>query len=183
MPLLAAVLAEAGLIPLELDRIAVTIGPGSFTGVRVGLAAARGLALALGCPVVGLTTTAVIALGVPEIQRQGQWLLATADSRRAEPFGQLFDPDLTPVTPPQALTAATLALLPPGPLLVAGDGAAGVTPLLAARPETRFLGGAGLPDARLVARLGAQRPALNGFDIHPLYIRPPDVTLPQPRPA
>lgn len=185
MPMIAEVLAAAGLTPPflvpALGRIAVTIGPGSFTGVRVGLAAARGLALAVGCPVVGLTTTEVMAHGVPAEERKNRWILAAANSRRPEPFGQLFDSELVPYADPVTLTPETLAaLLPSGPGLLAGDGAAALVALLAGRPEIGLASGDGLPDARLVARLGAGRPGIAGVDLHPLYIRPPDVTLPAP---
>src|SRR5262245_8271841 len=61
VPLIAAVMSEAKVEFTELDRIAVTIGPGSFTGLRVGVAAARGIALATGKPAVGLTTFAALA--------------------------------------------------------------------------------------------------------------------------
>src|SRR3569833_864960 len=61
MPLIARVMKEAGLPFAALDRIAVTTGPGSFTGLRVGLSAARGIALAAGTPVVGVTTLTAYA--------------------------------------------------------------------------------------------------------------------------
>ena len=61
MPLIARVMDAAALGFAELDRIAVTTGPGSFTGLRVGIAAARGIALAAGKPAVGLTTLAAFA--------------------------------------------------------------------------------------------------------------------------
>ena len=58
MPLIKRVMDRAGLAYAALDRVAVTIGPGSFTGLRVGIAAARGIALAAGKPAVGLSTLA-----------------------------------------------------------------------------------------------------------------------------
>src|SRR5262245_65992584 len=61
MPLIARVMDGAGIEFRELDRIAVTIGPGSFTGLRVGISAARGIALAAGKPAIGLTTLAAFA--------------------------------------------------------------------------------------------------------------------------
>src|ERR1700687_5333867 len=61
LPLIARVLERAGLDVAEIDRIAVTTGPGSFTGLRVGIAAARGIALATGQPAVGVSTLAAFA--------------------------------------------------------------------------------------------------------------------------
>lgn len=63
LPLITAVMADAGVAYADVTRIAVTVGPGGFTGVRVGIAAARGLALATGAPVVGLSSLAAMALG------------------------------------------------------------------------------------------------------------------------
>src|SRR6185369_2250653 len=60
LPAIASTLEQAGVARTDLSLIAVTVGPGSFTGVRVGLAAARGLAVALGVPLAGLTTTATL---------------------------------------------------------------------------------------------------------------------------
>jgi len=61
-----ALLRDAGVEPKQLDALAVGIGPGSFTGVRLGLAAARGLALALGLPVAGVSTLAALSAGAPD---------------------------------------------------------------------------------------------------------------------
>jgi tRNA threonylcarbamoyladenosine biosynthesis protein TsaB len=69
LPAIAATLQEAGVDRRALSLIAVTVGPGSFTGVRVGLAAARGLALALDVPLAGITTTAALLAAAPDDDR------------------------------------------------------------------------------------------------------------------
>src|SRR5262249_10608739 len=69
LPAIARVLEEASVDRRALSLIAVTVGPGSFTGVRVGLAAARGLALALDIPLAGLTTTAALLAAAPQDDR------------------------------------------------------------------------------------------------------------------
>ena len=88
--MIEAVVGEAGVPLGALDRIAVTIGPGSFTGIRVGVAMARGLALSLGIPAVGVTTLAVVAEGS---LHRGKSVLALIDARRDELYAQLFADD------------------------------------------------------------------------------------------
>jgi len=191
VPLAQAVLEEAGAGFADLDRVAVTVGPGAFTGLRIALAAARGVAVAHDLPVIGITTFDAVAHGLPEAERAGRPVLVAVDSRRSEPFLQLFDAALAPVGEPAMLEPAAVpgwldGLLPPdAPLLLAGDGAA---PLLAALADRDGLlrnglsvaAGDGTPDAAVVAALGAARPV--GLPAQPFYLRPPDVTLPKPKP-
>ncbi|MBK3777648.1 tRNA (adenosine(37)-N6)-threonylcarbamoyltransferase complex dimerization subunit type 1 TsaB [Azospirillum sp. YIM DDC1] len=182
VPLAQAALAEAGCAFDALDRIAVTVGPGAFTGLRIALAAARGFALAAGLPVVGVTSFDAIVHGLPETERAGRAVLVAVDSRRTEPFLQLFHPDLTPLGEPAMLEPAAVpgwldGLLPTGPLLVAGDGAGPLRPLLEDRAKTDFAAGPGTPDAAVVAALGAVREV--GLPAQPFYLRPPDVSLPR----
>ncbi|KAA0682912.1 tRNA (adenosine(37)-N6)-threonylcarbamoyltransferase complex dimerization subunit type 1 TsaB [Roseomonas genomospecies 6] len=187
VPLAQAALAEAGCAFGALDRVAVTVGPGAFTGLRIALAAARGFALAAGLPVVGVTSFDAILHGLPVAEREGRAVLVAVDSRRTEPFLQLFHPDLTPLGEPAMLEPAAVpgwldGLLPASgdgavPLLVAGDGATPLRTLLEDRPDTRFAAGPGTPDAAVVAALGAAREA--GLPAQPFYLRPPDVSLPR----
>lgn len=177
IPMVNAVMQDAGLGFAALDRIAVTVGPGAFTGVRIALAAARGLALGTGAATVGVTTFEAIAAGLDTEERTGRRLLVAVDSRRAEPFLLLYDIDGTACgDPAMLLPEAVPAWLPSGPLLVAGDGAPLLRAVLESRPDTVFSNGSGLPDARVVARLGADKPV--GSPPEPAYLRPPDVTLP-----
>src|SRR5580693_9257581 len=88
MPLIARVMKEAGLPFAALDRIAVTAGPGSFTGLRVGLSAARGIALAAGKPVVGLTTLSAYA--APVVSEAGeQPVISAIDARHDQVYFQV----------------------------------------------------------------------------------------------
>jgi tRNA threonylcarbamoyladenosine biosynthesis protein TsaB len=88
MPLIARVIKQSGLAFASLDRIAVTTGPGSFTGLRVGLSAARGIALAAGKPVVGVTT--LTAYAAPIVSRNAEQPVVSAiDARHGQVYFQV----------------------------------------------------------------------------------------------
>jgi tRNA threonylcarbamoyladenosine biosynthesis protein TsaB len=176
MPMVAEVMAEAGLGFDNLDLLAVTVGPGAFTGLRIGLAAARGLALASNLPLAGISTPLAVAAAIPMNQRQGRTLLSVIDSRRDEAWVQAFTADLTPLGEVEALLPAQVAERYPMPVVVAGDGAAGLLPLLA---DALAADSPGWPDAAQVAGLAARHWAAGtALPPEPLYLRPPDVTVP-----
>lgn len=90
MDYVSRALAEAGVTIKDIDRVAVNIGPGSFTGVRIGVSAARGFALALGCPAIGVT--AFEALADETLARvPGKPVTILLDAHRGEIYGQTFD--------------------------------------------------------------------------------------------
>jgi tRNA threonylcarbamoyladenosine biosynthesis protein TsaB len=91
MPLIATVMSDARMEFFDLDRVAVTVGPGSFTGLRVGVAAARGIALATGLPAVGLTTLAALAAPFFDTD-ENKALLVVVDARHEHVYMQLFGP-------------------------------------------------------------------------------------------
>ena len=178
MPMIEEVMAEAGASFADLDALAVTIGPGAFTGLRIGLATARGLALALNIPCAGVTTLEAVAGAVPEAARRGRRLLVALDSKRDDLYVQMFGPDLAPLGAPAALMPEALAGLAEGnaPLLVAGDAAARAVAALADRGiAAEAADASGLPDAAQVARIAAGRPLPPaGHPPSPVYLRPPD---------
>ncbi len=182
MPMIEATLADAGLAWKAVDLIGVTVGPGTFTGIRIGLAAARGMALAGHVPVAGVGTCEAIAHAVPFEERRGRTLLVAVDSKRADLFVQAFDPDLTPLGPPAGMTPEQAVRSISGPLLLAGDAAGHLGAL---RPDAALSRGGSFPDARVVARLSEVRHAAGrALPPEPVYLRPPDVTLPdRPDPA
>jgi tRNA threonylcarbamoyladenosine biosynthesis protein TsaB len=150
--------------------------------VRIGLATARGYALALGVPAIGIGSLAAIAGGTSEAERAGRTLLVLIDAKRADVYAQAFHPDLSPATAPMAVTPDALdAALPPGPLLLAGDGDAGaVAALQAAGRELVRSDAPTLADPGTIAHLAAQEPlpAADAAPPRPVYLRPPDVTWP-----
>ncbi len=181
MPMILAVLEEAGWRFADLDLIAATVGPGTFTGLRIGLASLRGLALASARPMLGIGSLEAVARATLAEERAGRKLLVLLESKRADLYAQAFDADLAPLSPPLALEPRELAERFAGEkLLLAGDAAhRAEAGLRAAGCELRFATGSGLPDAALVAAIAAERVAQASMrPPAPLYLRPPDVTLP-----
>jgi tRNA threonylcarbamoyladenosine biosynthesis protein TsaB len=186
MPLIESVMAESGPTSFaELDAIAVTVGPGSFTGLRIALAVARGLRLAAGTPVIGIGTLAAVAAQAQGLA-QDQRVLAVIDSKRVDLFAQLFDSALHSLRPPAALAPGDVwAYAGPGPLVVIGDAAPVLREHAAGDVETvRFAEASGLPDAADVARIAVALVAGNGgraqgvgLPASPLYLRAPDVSV------
>jgi tRNA threonylcarbamoyladenosine biosynthesis protein TsaB len=184
MPMLQEVLAAAAVDFTTLGLLAVTTGPGTFTGIRIGLAAARGLALASGVPLVGVTSLDAVAAAVPAAERAGRTLLVAIDSRRDDLFVRAFDVENNPLGPARAVAARDLASVDPGgDILVAGDAAERAIGILTAagRIATAALQ-SGPPDALQVAQLARQRwrPGRPEDLPRPTYLRAPDVTLPRP---
>jgi len=181
LPAIETVLAEAALGFSDLDALAVTIGPGTFTGLRVGLAAARGLALALKLPLVGITTLEAIAADV--VAGEGEAVVAAFDAKRGEVYLQAFDADGAPLTEPALIAVTDAGLhLPKIKLLLVGTGAALLEEALHGF-ERRTADAPAQPRAETVARLALQRLEADGADAFrvapaPLYIRAPDAKLP-----
>jgi tRNA threonylcarbamoyladenosine biosynthesis protein TsaB len=173
-------LAQAGGIELAaLGGIAVSCGPGGFTGIRVGLATARAMALAIGCPVIGLGTFQVLAATVARSAGPlGARNLVVLDSRRKELFAQELDSDLRPLAPAALATADEIAAR----CQRDGRGGGGVT--LIADAELTMLaplgGHSGTADAIAVCDLASLRPDLCVAP-EPIYLRPPDISQPKAR--
>jgi len=182
MPMIVATLADAAESLRSLDAVAVTVGPGAFTGIRIGLATARGIGLAAGIPVVGVTTFAAVAATLAPVLADSA-VIVLIDSKRGDVFAQRFSSDLEPIDPPTVLAPAAAArFLPAGPVLLAGDGIDLVRPYLAAaRPDAKYAHEGKGPDAVHVAPLAARLIAAGGcLPPVPLYLRAPDVRMPGP---
>lgn len=177
VPMIAAAAERAGIALDAIDLYGVTIGPGAFTGLRIGIATVAGMALASGRPIVGVDSFVAHAAAVPAGGRAGRTVLVAIDSRRAELFVRTFHADLTPASAGDWLAPAALPRwLPPGPLLVVGDAAGTAAAALDGRPETVVdPAGDRAVDPGVVAALAAadagratrEPPA-------PAYLRPPD---------
>ncbi len=170
MPMLEEMLGRAGLSWRDLDAIGVGTGPGNFTGVRLSVAAARGLALALGIPAIGVTVLEARAFGL------GRPVLVALEARRGQVFLQLFEVDAAeaPVlADPDALPAWAF-----GREAVTGDAAARVARLIGApkplAPAT--------PLAEAIARITLSRAGVRQPRPAPLYLRPADATPPREAP-
>lgn len=189
LPMIERVTREAGLRPRQLGAVAAAVGPGGFTGIRVGLAAAHGIALASGARLVGVSSFAAVAARVAEsgANADGNALLVALDSRRSDIYVQLFAGDGTPLAAPRAVLPADLAdhiaaIVDKATLLVAGDAAAAAVAALD-RHRARTLAGELVPDALGVAVAGFEQLVAGDLagPVRPLYLRPPDVSLPKSR--
>ncbi len=188
LPMIEAVMAEAGTGYDGLDLVAVTTGPGTFTGQRIGLAAARGIGLARGLPVQGVSTLETLAwmAGGNGLEAADGYIFVALDARRGEVYGQCFELPLAPggnSSAPACLPAADIAgLAPPGPGVIVGSGAALVSPhLKSAQILPRVLDRSTTADAVAVAQLAVRRVRTDGLPQDPpapLYLRAPDAKLP-----
>jgi tRNA threonylcarbamoyladenosine biosynthesis protein TsaB len=177
MPMIAAVMNAAGMEFAALDRIAVTVGPGSFTGLRVGVAAARGIALATGKPAVGLTTLAALAAPFFDMD-DSKALLAAIDARHGQVYMQLFGPGgRALMTPRLATLGDAIRAAKTSPTRIVGNGAKLIEADWPANERRPLLVNAvRAPDIGWVARLGAAaaETAAGGAGaagVRPLYLR------------
>jgi tRNA threonylcarbamoyladenosine biosynthesis protein TsaB len=178
------VLSRAGRTIDDVEGLAVSIGPGSFTGLRIGLAFAKGVALAGRVPVVGVPT--LEALACVADAAWGETICAALDARKQEIYAALFR--ATPdgprrLTDDLALSPAALAARLEAPCVCVGDAVEVYGAVLGARAVLRPFA-THHPRGGVVARLGAVRlaagEASNPGTLEPVYVRPPDATPPRP---
>ena len=169
-PMTRDLVASHGLTFAQIDRIGVTVGPGSFTGLRVGLAFAKGLALALGRPCVGVGVLEALAAGISGAGPTA----AVIDAGRGRVYLQLFDgavslsgPDILTL---ELATSRLVEVFPSGRMVLTGPGAR----LLMEAAPLATLDETATPDPRMVARLAGLAPSAPP---RPLYLRPPDAKV------
>lgn len=171
LPLVERVIARVEGGFESLDRIAVTVGPGSYTGLRVGLSVARAIGLATRRPVVGVGTLS--ALLAPLLSETVEGAIAAAiDARHGAVYVQALGPadGLAPAHLPVEAAAERLG---PGPVLLIGSGAPPLATALAARGVSARIVGIGAPDIADVAALGLLADPDQALP-RPMYLRGPD---------
>jgi tRNA threonylcarbamoyladenosine biosynthesis protein TsaB len=178
LPMIARATGMAGVGPAEIGLVAVSVGPGGFTGIRAGLAAAQGLALATGAELVGVTSFTAVAARLPAGHTP---LLVALDSRRADFYAALFDAGLSPLggpvaVMPDALAAWVTETLGNCALRVAGD-AADAARVALGRDDIEVF--EVIPDALGVLFAAARSESI--VPARPLYLREPDVSFPRRR--
>ena len=173
IPLIGRVMKQAAMAFSELDRIAVTTGPGSFTGLRVGIAAARGIALAAAKPAVGLTTLAAYA--APHIAHDDKTAIAVAiDARHQHVYLQIFGPGgRTLIAPRIASIADAVRAAANGPVRIVGTGATMLAVAWPSREPPVLVDESRAPDIVWVGRLAAAADESTS-EPKPLYLRAPD---------
>lgn len=185
-PMIQAVLAHAEVSPQQLDAIAVSKGPGSYTGLRVGVSTAKGLCLALGKPLLAIDSLTALAWQVQLIAAQmGAWICAMTDARRMEVYRAVFDAELHMQTAIEAVVVeAPFAptWMENRPVLFVGDGVRKCLPILGEHPQARPLPDQ-LPSAR---NLGAplhrlfQKKAFEDLaSFEPYYLKDFVATIPK----
>ena len=186
------VLKKANITTADIDCVAVSVGPGSFTGLRIGLSSARGLSLSLSCPCIGVSTFeaaagAIIADGENSKNILGQKkLLIAIETRREDIYAQLFDENLLPLSNASALHEDELVkIVEPytEELIVASDGAGRAIEML----KNNGINAASInPDfehsAVAVCKIAKNKysKGMDGPPPRPLYLRPPEAKIPPP---
>ena len=182
---LAALLEREAVALRDIDAFAVGVGPGSFTGLRVGIATMQGLAMAMGKPLLGVSGLDALAFMCPPSTRIATWV----DAWRGDVYAALYEDARQVDAPTVARPEDLLRRLAGGPALFTGDGAAVYQDMIRAAlgreahftaPVAPLLAGAMAALAADAVRAG-QRPPPDA--IRPLYVRRPDAELARDRPA
>ncbi len=195
VPMIGAILDQVDLTPIEMDLIAVTTGPGAFTGVRIGLATARSLAQAAKVPLIGISTFDALVFGLkdkhPSKNFGMQQIFAVIDTKRDDVFVQAYDAELQPFGDARVISCDAMCqeiksashnnpTLLDNPTLLVGSGA----PMIAVSCQTS--GHSGLvevyddqPQAKSVAEIAALRgvPAKDAVPPAPVYLRAPEARI------
>ena len=186
LPMVSALFERVGWKPRDVGRWGVGVGPGSFTGTRIAVATVKGVAIATGAEVVGVTSLDAVTHG---LGGAGELVVGVVDGGKGEVFVQaarageiVMPPEHVKLAAAASRVAEAAAHAPgTGRVLVAGEAAAavdwsalGAVELVAAPPHD-------LPRATAVGLLALARAAEPADSLEPLYVRPPEITMPKPR--
>jgi tRNA threonylcarbamoyladenosine biosynthesis protein TsaB len=174
--LIDEVLRQSGLKKKDINLIAAGLGPGSFTGIRIGIATAKGLALALDCKILGVSTLDAVAANAPETDHH---IMPVLDARKGEIFCAIYGGDRLRLSPPVNIEPSRVEGMIAGPTLFIGNAIA-----LYDKVFRRNLGSLykaahkdlWYPKASVIGRL-ALNPAVAVNEINPVYVRASDATL------
>jgi tRNA threonylcarbamoyl adenosine modification protein YeaZ len=190
LPMVSALFDRVGWRASDVERWGVGIGPGSFTGTRIALATAKGIVLATGAELVGVTSLDAITAELNA--RPGEAVASVVAAGKGELFLQVRLGDAWLLAPTHApvvdIAARVAAALGEAPVVVAGEAAREVDWSVLARPgatgaaRVRFAMDAphDLPRASAVGRIALARPADDAEELEPVYVRPPEITMPRP---
>jgi tRNA threonylcarbamoyladenosine biosynthesis protein TsaB len=180
---LMALLERAGLALADIDAFAVAIGPGSFTGLRIGIATMQGLAFAEGKPLIGISGFDALHFRLKP-EATGDIVIATwVDAWRGEVYAALYEGGRQVEEPVVAKPADLVDRLRGRDVILAGDGAATYAAFIldALGSRARIADPPSPPLAGAIARLAAEAPPQPPHAIRPLYVRRPDAELAPPR--
>ena len=169
-------LAEVKAKGLRIEAVALSEGPGSYTGLRIGTSTAKGICYGLDVPLIPVQTLQVLcvaAASVQPVEGTNGYLCPMIDARRMEVYTAVYDGDLQEVSPVQAKVVEDGAWLPEGEVLYFGDGAAKCQEVLKEVDSARFIGGI-VPEAKYMGVLAEQGKALSGKEIayyEPFYLK------------
>jgi tRNA threonylcarbamoyladenosine biosynthesis protein TsaB len=183
--LMHSAVEHAGFTLNDLDALAVAKGPGSYTGLRVGVSTAKGLCYALDKPLIAINTLEAMAAQLQALYTEEVLLCPMIDARRMEVYCAVYDQKLTAVQPTQALIIqpdSFIELLQNHPVVFFGDGAAKCKPVLGSHPNARFVSDLIEPSARTIGQLATEAFKLEFEDVatfEPYYLK--DFVTTQPR--
>lgn len=177
MPLVEAVMAEAGLEYVDLDAVVVTCGPGAFTGLRIGMSAAKSIGLALNIPVFGITTLQALALGYIGARAGEGPFSVVLETKREDFYFQAFDESGKALGEALAAPADEISGQIVGPCL--GDAAARLK-TVSGPADLSVVEGFDLPDPAVIAQVFIERQGSSDIFAQtavPVYLRPADVSF------
>jgi tRNA threonylcarbamoyladenosine biosynthesis protein TsaB len=181
IPMVEEIVAGAALAFEALDSVVTTTGPGAFTGLRVGLSAAKSFALALNVPLWGLSTFQALALAYTEKRTQSKPFAVLIETKRQDFYVQSFDGEGVPLSPPLSMGSENIAAGFAAGSVFIGDA---VPRFIAAQDGCAFeyVEGFDFPDPAVMVRSfadSAKREAFFAEGANPLYLRAPDVSFPK----